>query len=315
MFPFLLIFISSLFFVGIINRVRSRLCGRQGPGIWQTLFDIWRLFQKSTIYSRDTSFIFQIAPTVSFASIICAILVVPFDSHAGFLSFEGDFIFFAYILATGKFFMILAALDTGSPFEGMGANREALYSMLVEPAFFILIGSLAMLTNHTSFYDIFNGLHADSSVSAFLVVLATYLIFQIALIENSRLPVDDPKTHLELTMVHEVMILDNSGFDLGLLLYGNSLKFAMYGLLIANFFHDLVIPANSFFTNLGAAWLAEIPKILLCLLVQVIFAAAVGFSESFRSRAPMRHNPQIIFTLTAIALLVFFSVLIISNKL
>ena len=108
--------------------------------------------------------------------------------------------------------------------------------MLAEPAFFILMGTLGLLTGHTSFLQIFSGLHIDSNLSYILVTIACFLLIMICMIENSRMPVDDPKTHLELTMIHEVMILDNSGFDLGLILHATNLKFAMYGALIANLF-------------------------------------------------------------------------------
>jgi formate hydrogenlyase subunit 4 len=300
MLPFVLIFITSLFFVGIINRTKAIASGRKGPGILQPIKDVLRLLKKSTIYSTDTSLIFQIAPSIYFASIVCAILVVPFSGHKGFLSFQGDFVFFAYILALGKFFAIIGALDTGSAFEGMGANREALYSTLVEPAFFALMGSFAMLTGHSSFYDIYQNIHFGSPVSFLLGGFAAYLLVQITMVENSRLPVDDPKTHLELTMVHEVMILDNSGFDLALLLYGNALKFAMYGTLIANFF---LAPAVPLPVHLG-----------IFFSIQLLFAALVGVLESFRARARMKNNPQIIFTLTSISILIFFGVLIIMNK-
>jgi formate hydrogenlyase subunit 4 len=143
-----------------------------------------------------------------------ACLVIPFGPYKGVVSFDGDFIFFAYILALGKFFSIIAAMDTGSSFEGMGASREALYSMFAEPSFFILIGSFALLTGNTSFYEIFSTLHLGSSITYMLGAMAAFVLLMIAMIENSRMPVDDPRTHLELTMVHEVMILDNSGFDL-----------------------------------------------------------------------------------------------------
>lgn len=300
MLSILLMFIASLFFIGVINRVRSLSSGRKGPGIFQAMKDILRLLKKSSIYSHTTSFIFQIAPTIYFVSIVCAMLVIPFDKQSGIISFNGDFIFFAYILALGKFFLILGALDVGSSFEGMGANREALYSMLVEPAFFVLIGSFAMLTGYTSFQQIFENLHFNSYVSLLLGGLASYILVQIMMIENSRLPIDDPKTHLELTMVHEVMILDNSGFDLGMILYGTSLKFVMFGMIIFNFFHDF-----------NVHWVG---RIVMFFGIQIILASIVGLLESFKARARMQRNPQIIFTLTSISILVFFGVLIIMNK-
>jgi formate hydrogenlyase subunit 4 len=296
----LLIFITSLFFPGIIIRTKSLLSGRKGPGILQPMKDIIRLWRKESIYSTTTSFIFKLAPTAYIASVIMAILIIPNGNKPGIFSFAGDFIFFAYLLAFGKFMMIIAALDTGSSFEGMGASREALFSMLIEPAFFILISSFALFTGYTSFYGIFSALHYGSYIAYMLGVLATFIFILIAMIENSRMPVDDPKTHLELTMIHEVMILDNSGFDLGLILYTSNLKFALYGAIISNFF----IGSQGLFSS-----------ILMFLSIQMIFAIMVGFVESFMARFRMGHNPQFIFILTSASLLIFFGVLLVLGKL
>lgn len=135
MLTIILIFTATLFFVGILNKTKAIAGGRKGPGLMQHIYDILRLLNKQTVYSTTTSIIFKIAPSIYFASILMAIAFIPFGSYGPLLSFKGDFVFFAYVLAFGKFFMIISALDTGSPFEGMGANREALYAMLVEPAF------------------------------------------------------------------------------------------------------------------------------------------------------------------------------------
>ncbi len=299
MISFILILLTSLLFTGIVLRTKSIASGRKGPGLLQPLKDVIRLWKKGAVYSQTTSIIFQIAPSIYFASVLMAIMVVPFGLSKGIISFNGDFVFFAYVLALGKFFSIISAMDTGSSFEGMGASREALYSMMVEPAFFILMGSFALFTGHTSFYEIFTSLHFVSSISYALGVMATFVLIMIAMIENSRMPVDDPKTHLELTMIHEVMILDNSGFDLGLILYATNLKFAMYGALIANFFLDslpLYLTIPIFFA------------------VQFVFAIIVGILESFSARFRMNHNAQFIFTLTSVSLLIFFGVLLFMGK-
>jgi len=296
----LLILISSWFFTGIVIRTKSIFSGRKGPGIMQPMKDIIRSLRKGSVYSSTSSFIFQLAPTVYFSTVLMAILFIPFGNHAGVLSFNGDFVFFAYALALGKFFMIIAALDTGSSFEGMGASREALYSMLVEPAFFILMGSFSLLTGYTSFAGIFGSLHFGSYISYGIGALASFVFVTIALIENSRVPVDDPKTHLELTMIHEVMILDNSGFDLGLILYATNLKFAMYGAIIANFF---LTP--------GYEWYYSIP---IFVVVQMVFAMIVGIIESFSARFRMNHNPQFILMFTSISLLIFLGVLLMMGK-
>ena len=159
MVSFLLVILASLFFTGIVIRTKSITSGRKGPGIFQPMKDIFRLWRKGSVYSKTTSFIFKIAPTAYFSSVLMAILMIPHGDYRGIISFDGDFVMFAYILAFGKFLMIIAALDTGSSFEGMGASREALFSMLVEPAFFILMGSFALFTGHTSFQSIFSSLH------------------------------------------------------------------------------------------------------------------------------------------------------------
>jgi len=298
MISLLLILVTSLFFMGVVVRTKSLASGRKGPGILQPMRDIVRLWRKGSVYSKTTSLIFKLAPTAYLASVLMAILWIPCGSSTGLLSFEGDFVLFAYLLAFGKFMMIVAALDTGSSFEGMGASREALFSMLVEPAFFILMGSFALLTGQTSFEGIFSQLHFGSHISYLIGALATLVFVMIAMVENSRMPFDDPKTHLELTMVHEVMILDHSGFDLGLILYTTQLKFAMYGAIISNLF------------------LGQLPlyyTIPLFFVIQTAFAVAVGLIESFIARFRMGHNPQAIFILTSVSVLLFFGVLLLTG--
>ncbi len=300
MISFVLIVLTSLVFHGVSVKTKSIASGRMGPGIIQPLKDIIRLFRKGAVYSNTTSLIFRIAPIIYFSSVLAAIMTIPLGNSKGVVSFAGDFVFFACILALGKFFMIISALDTGSSFEGMGASREALFSMLAEPAFFILMGSLGLLTGYNSFHEIFAAFHFGSYISYALGFIAMFVLVMICMIENSRMPVDDPKTHLELTMIHEVMVLDNSGFDLGLIMQAANLKFAMYGALIVNLF------------------LGDFPlyvTIPLFLLIQFLFAVLVGILESFSARFRMNHNAQFILTLSSLSLLIFFGVLIILGKL
>ncbi len=299
-FGTILTFVASLIFPGILIKTKAKLEGRKGPGFLQPLFDIGRLFRKGNAYSNTTSLIFQIAPVIYFSSIVIATLFIPFGSTSGLLSFDGDFVFFASLLAFGKFLMIIGAMDTGSGFEGMGANREALYSLLVEPAFFILMGSMALLTRATSFHDFYTGVYTSSDLTFLLVIVGIFLLLQIMLVENSRMPVDDPKTHLELTMVHEVMVLDNSGFDMAIINYSSALKFALYSALIANF----LIPESS----------PLIIQVIVFLLVQISCAAMIGVLETFRARNKIAKNPQWILALSAISLIVFLSALILTHK-
>ena len=236
MLSLILIIIAAAFFTGVIIRVKSLSSGRKGPGIFQPLKDVARLFKKGVVYSETTSFVFQIAPTIYFASVVMAMLVVPFGQSKGIISFSGDFIFFAYVLALGKFFSIISAMDTGSSFEGMGASREALYSMFAEPAFFILMGSLALLTGFTSFQEMFAALHIGSYISYALAILGTFVLMMVAMVENSRMPIDDPKTHLELTMVHEAMVLEYSGRHLAMIDLASSVKLLLYASLLSCLF-------------------------------------------------------------------------------
>lgn len=301
MVGFIMILAAAIFFPGIILRTKSRLSGRKGPSIMQPIKDIRVLLMKGSVFSRSSGLIFQIAPAITLASIVCAMIVIPFAGHQALVSFEGDFVFFIYLLTIGKFFAIIAALDTGSSFEGMGANREALFSMLAEPAFFILIATLSMFTGYTSFSEIFNHFYISGNHYALIYsLIGFYLFAQIAMIENSRLPVDDPKTHLELTMIHEVMILDNSGFDKALIHIGTYLKFAIFGSLIFN----VMVPANwNTFLQSG-----------LFFIIQLVFAIVVGLLESFRARNKMDKNPKFILSLSAIAIIAFMVVLVMTKK-
>jgi len=297
-----MIAVAAFFFPGIILRTKSIASGRKGPGLFQPLKDVSVLLRKGSVFSDTTGIIFRIAPSVTLVSVAGAMMLLPFAEQKALISFEGDFIFFAYLLALGKFFTIIAALDTGSSFEGMGASREALFSMLVEPAFFLLMGTFAMFTGYTSFSVIFNHFFITGNDYVLIYsIIGAYLLAQIAMVENSRLPVDDPKTHLELTMIHEVMILDYSGFDKALIHIGTWLKFTLYGSLIYN----LVVPAGwNLFLKIG-----------LFFAVQGLFAVVIGFTESFRARNKMNKNPKFILTLSAIALIGFTVILILTDKL
>jgi formate hydrogenlyase subunit 4 len=300
MLSIVLILAAVVYFPGVIVKSKALFSGRKGPGILQPWFDIFRLLKKGSVYSTASSFVFQIAGPVYLTTVLVALLFVPFEENNVLFSFSGDFVFVAYLLGLGRFLLILSALDVSSGFEGMGANREAFYSMLMEPAFFILMGSLAMFTGFTSFHDIFANLYFSSYFSVIIALIAGYVLANITLVETSRLPVDDPLTHLELTMVHEVMVLDHSGFDLGIIKIANNLKFVLFSTLSANCF----IPQS---VQLGY-------RIAFFLILQVIFAVGIGWVESFRARNKMAMNSQYILSINAIALILIFVVMIIKNK-
>ncbi len=296
----LLIIISSLFFVGIIKMVKAKIAGRKMPSILQPLYDVIRLFKKGAVYSSTTSWIFKVAPLVYFASVVIALAFVPVGAKRGLLSFEGDFLVFAYVLAMGKFFMIIAAMDTGSSFAGMGANREALYSMLIEPAFFIILAAMSLLSHNASFCGFYSSMSIGSNLAFAIKLAAICVLIYIALIENSRMPIDDPNTHLELTMVHEVMVLDNSGFDLAMIHIATWLKFSIYATLIADFV-------------INTTWLWYY-QVMTFFSIQFLLPVVVGVLESFRARNKMAKNPQWIIMLSAIAIVTFLTTLIMTKK-
>lgn len=270
---------------GIINRTRARLCGRKGVTLWQHLLSVRVLFRKGAVYSPATSFLFRTAPAVYLAAMVLAALLVPVGSLRPVLAFEGDLILFVYLLALARFALILAALDTGSSFEGMGASREALYGALAEPVLLLAAATLALLTGHTSFADIFR--EADPSfLGATAAVILFYAMIRMCAIESGRIPVDDPRTHLELTMIHEVMVLDYCGFDLGAITLAGWLKTALLALIGA---------------DAAAVLLGSNPLAVLALVV--LAAVYIGCVESLRARNKLPRNITYILTAAAIVLM------------
>jgi len=221
-------------FGGVIAKVKAFFAGKKGPSLFQPYFDLQRLFQKNSVYSRTTTWVFRAAPIVNLAAVLVLSVLVPLGVFKAPVQFAGDILLAVYILGLARFFMITAALDTGSSFEGMGASREAFFSCLTEMALFMNFITLSLAAHSISLSSMIG---ADNPLSwklmgpALLLVAGSFFI--VILAENARIPVDDPDTHLELTMIHEVMILDHSGVDLGYMLYAAAIKlFVFAGILI-----------------------------------------------------------------------------------
>ena len=310
MLALILVLICALLYPGTIDKTKAILSGRRGPKIYQFIFDDWRLFRKGNVYSDKSSFVFQISATINFACVVTSLLLIPFPGHRSLFSFDGDFVFMLYLMGLGRFISVAAALDVSSGFEGMGANREVLYAALLEPAFLLLMGTMCIFTGYTNFNDIFIKLYENEYLGSVVIIISVIVIFLFVLVENSRIPTDDPNTHLELTMVHEVMVLDHSGFDLGLIKLTSALKFAVFGSLICN----VVIPSHPILTHPSISFLDVPFKIFLFLLFQFIIAAAIGFVESFKPRNKMARNPQYILSISAIAAVLFCVMIIIKNN-
>lgn len=287
----LLLLLTALAIPGLINRTRARLAGRKGIRFAQHLYDVALLLRKGAVYSTTTSALFRIAPSVSLGSALVAALFIPVGNLQPVLSFDGDLVAFAYLLALGRLAIILAAMDTGSSFEGMGASREALYGALVEPALMLTIGTLALLSGHTSFAALFDAGASDDTQLIIVLLLAAYVLTKIVFTESGRVPVDDPRTHLELTMIHEVMCLDYCGVDLAYIKIANWLKSAALSMLAA----DAVAAA------LCPRWWFAAP------LAVLLTGLSVGIVESTQARNKLIRNTTFLLTITALAALVFFT--------
>lgn len=262
-------------FIGIINKLKAVFVGKQGASIFQPYFDFIKLMKKGEIISNTTSFVFKIAPVINLVCIIIGAIII------SVYHVEGDFILFAYILALGKFFTVIAAMDTGSSFEGMGAAREVSYTSFVEPAFFIILASVCAFSGVNSFSGL-NLLFMQNNI--LISVIVAIVLFMMILIEGARTPIDDPKTHLELTMIHEVMILDNSGVDLGFINYASALKMLVFSSLIANIF----VPYS----------------ILLHLVCFLIIAFLIALIETIGARIRLTHIIEYTFVMISLSLVI-----------
>lgn len=275
-------------FIGVINKTKAFWSGRKGASVLQPFYDFVRLLRKGQVISSTSSAVFVLAPTVAFVSIIMAGFFVPLAAGKSFIDFEGSFIVFAYLLAAGKFFSLIGALDVGSSFEGMGASREASFSSIIEPGFFIIFSSIAVLTGNYSFGALSMALEKLGLFSYLITFLAAIAVFIILMAEGSRVPIDDPNTHLELTMIHEAMILDNSGFDLGLIFYGSAMKMVIFASIVANLISPSII--NIYISAL---------IFIMLLLSQAII---IGTIESSFARLKMNRIYEFIFIVISLAL-------------
>ncbi|GIW55621.1 MAG: hydrogenase [Nitrospiraceae bacterium] len=286
------------FLLGVINRVKAIFGGRRGPPLLQAYYDLNKLLRKQSVLSETTTWVFRAGPVMGVVTALLAALVVPLGHPRAPLSFTGDLILLAYVLGLGRFFTMAAALDTGSAFEGMGAAREATYACLAEPVMFLGLLVLARLTGGLSLSSLL-GQELPASwhhaAAALLLILVSW--FVVTLVENCRIPFDDPNTHLELTMIHEVMVLDHSGPAFGLILYGAALKLFVFAALVVR----LAVPLPSGFAALD--W-------LIFLAGTIVVAVLIGVVESIMARLRLPSIPSLLMGAGVLALLSLILVLV-----
>lgn len=275
-----LVLLAAPLLLGIVNRVKALFAGRVGPPLLQLYWDLGRLWRKEAVYSRSTTWVFLAGPLGSGVVGILAALLLPFGGERAPLSFPGDLVLLVYLFGLSRFFTVLAALDTGSSFEGMGAAREVGFAVLAETALFLGFAALVGQTGLWSLSPMLARAGQSWGVAsgALILILAAWLI--VFLVENCRIPFDDPNTHLELTMIHEVMVLDHSGPALGLVLYGASLKFFVLGALVVK----LCLGSR------GVWWLDW----SLFLAGMLGLSVVVGVVESVMARLKLSRVPQLL---------------------
>ncbi len=276
--------------LGIIKKTKAFWGGRYGAPVLQPLYDFVKLMKKDFVISKTTSGIFRITPVIVIASALFAALFVPLASSSAIINIPAGFIIFAYILGLSKFFSLIGAMDTGSSFEGMGASREACFTTIVEPAFFMLLASIMALSGNYTFDALSKIIENSGNYGILICIFALIALFIMILTEGSRVPVDDPATHLELTMIHEVMILDNSAADLALITWASGIKMLLLSSLIA----AIVIPQGL------PQWIAVLAYLALMFIISVI----IGTIESATARIRMSHVFEFIFVMSSFALVV-----------
>jgi len=272
--------------LGVINRTKAFFAGRNGQPLFQLYYDLAKLLRKGAVYSRTTSWVFRAGPIVGLAAVVLATAIVPLAGVGAPLAFAGDLVLFAYLLGLMRFFTVIAALDTGSAIEGMGASREVQFSALAEPVLFLALAALARQAGSLSLTGILSAVTPAGPAWALVAVA----LLVVLLAENARIPVDDPNTHLELTMIHEVMVLDHSGPDFAFILYGAALKLWVLGALLVG----VVLPGGNIF---------------LSLLAMVALAVVVGVIESTMARLRLLRVPQLLVGAGALAALALILVM------
>ena len=296
----------SPFIVGLIRKVKARLQCRRGASVFQPYADLAKLFRKQPVVSATTSWIFTATPYIVFASTLAAGLLVPVFASRTPLNFAGNIIALVYLLALGTFFLMLAGLDAGSAFGGMGSSREAIVASLTEPAMILSIFAIALTAGSTNLSTIVHqtALLEDIVTDPSPHLMALAALFIVAIAETGRVPVDNPATHLELTMIHEAMILEYSGRYLALVEWAAALKLLVFLTLIANVFAPWGIATSMEPVALGLG--------LVTYLVKVSgLAALIGVIESMFAKLRLFRVTDLLGVAFILALLglVFFYVL------
>ncbi len=294
---------------GIIKKIKALSQKRKGPPLFQMYYELYKLTQKDTVVSETASWIFKATPYIQISSVLLAAVLVPVSVKLPSSGFMGDAILVVYLLALGRFFMVLAGLDTASTFGGMGSSREMMISSLMEPSIMVTLFTIGLLAGSTSVYDMMQ----SSVLAGWGILQPVYLLtfsalFIILIAETARIPVDDPATHLELTMVHEAMLLEYSGRYLAMMELSASIKQLILITLIANLF----LPLDGLF-NIGHPLLLLLISILVYVAKVILIAVMIGIVEIKTVKLRLFSIPNLAALSFILALLGFFQYWIIGR--
>ncbi len=289
---------------GFINKMEARIQCRRGPSLFQPYYNLVKLLQKDAVVSETASWIFRATPYVVFISILLIALLVPVLSSQVPLNFIGDIILIIYLFALGRFFLALSSLDTGSAFGGMGGSREMTISSMAEPAMMLSIFTVSLTVGSTNLSNITGTLLNYKSLNPSLLLAFAALVIVI-IAETGRIPVDNPFTHLELTMIHEGMILEFSGRYLALIEWASSMKLLLLLTILVNTFLPWGIATGLTFPGLIISFALYLVKI-------GFFAFAIVILESSLAKVRLFRIPNLLGTSFILSLLAIISFYVVS---
>jgi formate hydrogenlyase subunit 4 len=282
--------------VGALRTLKARLVGRRGPSLWQPYRDLRKLFVKTPVISTTTSWVFRATPYVLMSTMIVAALAAPVLSSHPPLAFAG-IILLMYLFLLGTFFLTLAGLDAGSAFGGMGSSREVAVAALAEPTVILAVLALSLRANTTNLGGVVEGLAHNPLLAANPVHLLAFVAFFIVMLaETGRIPVDNPSTHLELTMIHEAMVLEYSGRHLALVEWASAMKLLLFLTLLANLFFPWGVPA-------ALAPSALLLGVLILAVKLALLTIAIAVLETAMAKLRLFRVPELLAGSFALALL------------
>ncbi len=271
----LLVLLLAPLLTGFVRKVKARLVRRQGPSVFQPYRDLLRLLRKEVVLADNASWLFRVTPYVTFAAIWVAAALV--------FNWTADLIAIVALLGSARFFLALAGMDVGTAFGGIGSSREVMIAALAEPAMLLIVFCMALVAGSTQLSTVADFLASSYVGLRVSLGMALVALVMVALAENARIPVDNPATHLELTMVHEAMVLEYSGRHLAMIEFGAFLKLLLYISLIACVFFPwkiAVFGTGPLAYAVGAA--AYLVKLAIFGFLLALFETATAKMRVFR---------------------------------